>query len=60
MAIADDVAQKIKGKGQKLKGRMDPDRVRGTIDEIKGTVNEATADMKLRTKMNRDFESEER
>jgi uncharacterized protein YjbJ (UPF0337 family) len=58
MAITDDVAQKIKGKGQKIKGRMDPDRLRGTIDEIKGTMNESVADAKLKSREERDFDSD--
>lgn len=53
MAMIDDVAQKLRGKGQKLRGRMRSDRVKGTIDEIKGSVNETVADMKLRSRSRR-------
>jgi len=50
MALIDDVAQKVKGKGQKIKGKMDHNRVRGTIDKIKGTINETVADTKLKVR----------
>lgn len=53
MAVIDDIAQKVKGKGQKLKGRMNQDRIQGTIDEIKGEFNDTIADAKLQSRKER-------
>ena len=50
MAILDDVAQKVRGKGQKIKGRMRNDRLKGTVDQIKGSFNETVADTKLNSR----------
>ena len=53
MAILDDVAQKVRGKGQKMKGRMRNDRLKGTVDQVKGSLNATVADAKLRGRSGR-------
>lgn len=56
MATIDDIARKIRAKGQKAKGEVEQQSgrgVKGGISKAQGTVNDAVADFNLKSKPRR-------